>query len=505
MPLPVTSPHVYDALALDKSVSTEFDAFFSDHSREPPPYFLLPDPFDAFNGDDPLDATYIPSAEARLMTPQKNLKSGDDRRLYNLYKRLDLVTPHRGLCTITQRQSFCSTVQCAHCMDRADSWNDPSLMLCLEYYLGFAAPGMLNLDTRLNFWEVEATYHVAADHGAFGHLLAIHFLRLVLAFILRNKKAGLNNREKFTDALKPPNGKTWPYEMLCILMDEFHPIARKRSPTKNKAGELKQSKTAQLHKHPYATIGTLELHMHPVFAIVSLWNKLQKWPRQPFWTREEREAIDLVYQIMEEIQVNPPSEFLARKRPTVDAPDTPSKKGKAGSKLPDLPINEAGERLLAFVNAKLAARGNAAAGPSGTRQSTYQPVPAIPEEQEDDVPPVKGKGKAKATEALDDDSAPRTRGKGKGKTVAFANEASPSPPPQSAADAPKAGPSRSRAKKRNRKADEQDEETERDGKRRVVDVAEEQAKDAAESVPSRSTRSKTSKTTAAPTKGSKRK
>ncbi len=89
-------------------------------------------------------------------------------------------------------------------------------MLCLEYYLGFAAPGMLNLDTRLNFWEgmyrvlayhyrhlllfvVEATYHVAADHGGFGHLLAIHFLRLVLAFILRNKKAGLNNREKFTD------------------------------------------------------------------------------------------------------------------------------------------------------------------------------------------------------------------------------------------------------------------------------------------------------------------
>ncbi len=150
MPLPVTSPHVYDALALDKSVSTEFDAFFSDHSREPPPYFLLTDPFDAFNGDDPLDATYIPSAEARLMTPQKNLKSGDDRRLYNLYKRLDLVTPHRGLCTITQRQSFCSTVQCAHCMDRADSWNDPSLV---RIFAGFyhlyliqcldAVPGIL--------------------------------------------------------------------------------------------------------------------------------------------------------------------------------------------------------------------------------------------------------------------------------------------------------------------------------------------------------------------------
>ncbi len=75
---------------------------------------------------------------------------------------------------------------------------------------------MLNLDTRLNFWEgmyrvlachcrhlllfaVEATYHIAADHGAFGHLVAIRFLKLVLAFILRNKQAGLNNREKFTD------------------------------------------------------------------------------------------------------------------------------------------------------------------------------------------------------------------------------------------------------------------------------------------------------------------
>ncbi|KAF9024671.1 hypothetical protein BDZ89DRAFT_1135947 [Hymenopellis radicata] len=485
-----TSPQVYKAIAPGKDDSPELDPFFSNHSEEPPLLFVLPG---AFDDDDPLDATYVPSAEAAMATPQKNLTSDDDRKLYNLYRRLNTVTPHRGLCTITQRKSFCSTVQCAHCMDRADSWNDPSLILSLEYHLGFAAPGMLNLDTRLNFWEVEATYHIAADHGAFGHLLAIHFLELVLDFAERNEVAKLKEREKFTDVLKPPNGTTWPYEMLCILMDEFHPIARKRSPTKNKAGEWKNLKSARLHKHPYDTIGTLELHMHPVFTIVSLWKKLQKLQWQPFWTPEQQHGIDLIYSIMEIWQTSPPLEFLALKRPSVSAPASPSKKGKAKagslSALTTLPVTNEGKHFLATVNASLAARRNAVAGPSGSKPSTYGPVPAVPEEPEDENPPVKGKGKAKAIE-----------------TVAFVNEASLSPP---VADAPKAAPSRSRTKKRDRKADEQEErETERDRKRRAVDSAEEQSKDdpnLMQAGPSRSTRSKTSKTTAAPatTKGKK--
>ncbi len=148
MSLPTTLPHVYNALVLDDAISAEFNAFFSDHSREPPPLFMLRDPSDVLDGDDPRDATYIPSAEALLMTPQKNLKSGDDRRLYNLYKRLDLVTPHRGLCTITQRQSFCSTVQCAHCMDRADSWSDPSLVCIFAPFYLASLPDTLS-DTLL--------------------------------------------------------------------------------------------------------------------------------------------------------------------------------------------------------------------------------------------------------------------------------------------------------------------------------------------------------------------
>ncbi len=73
-------------------------------------------------------------------------------------------------------------------------------MTRLDYYLGFEKPGMLNLDTRRNFWEGQcyfqfsyatssftfitavASLHRVGDNGAFGFLPLLKILEFVLEY-----------------------------------------------------------------------------------------------------------------------------------------------------------------------------------------------------------------------------------------------------------------------------------------------------------------------------------
>ncbi|KAF8909501.1 hypothetical protein CPB85DRAFT_1307744 [Mucidula mucida] len=250
-------------------------------------------------------------------------KDGGNRQLPKLQKRLVALIDDVGFCTITLQQDFCGLVQRCHGLERSKSWIEPTLMTRLDYYLGFEKPGMLNLDTRRNFWEAVASLHRVGDNGAFGFLPLLKILEFVLEYAKEIDAITNIDRRFYETAFeclyKSPTRKTFPYEITPILMDQCYPITRKSAQS---VADRTDTTEVTIHVYPYSTIGVIDLHLSPPFAIVDFWLKIGKYGPRDDWTEDHKRRVQLVMEIMEFWQKNPRLEFLARK------PPAPTPKGK---------------------------------------------------------------------------------------------------------------------------------------------------------------------------------
>ncbi|KAF8893753.1 hypothetical protein CPB85DRAFT_1440610 [Mucidula mucida] len=249
----------------------------------------------------PFDEAYISGAETPKIRLNK-AKDGDNRQSAKLQKRLNTLGD-ADHCNITFQQNFCGLIERCHGLERSDSWAKPEMLhfkdprdpLCefavetLQYYLGYEKPGMLNLDTRRNFWRGAVNLHRLGDNGAFAFLNSLEVLKVVRDYTKEVRALGQDiDRRRFYEevlqVLQSPDG-TFPYEMLPILMDECYPIAQKPGQSIDPGADTTH---VSFHVHPFTTIGVLDLHLSPPFAIMDAWDKITTHGRKKFWTDSQR-------------------------------------------------------------------------------------------------------------------------------------------------------------------------------------------------------------------------